>query len=202
VSYVRVIEAQATLDALTSVGLRSGYGDEWLRLGGVKVSIDGSCTFKNAAVYDAYPGEPDNFGIVRIEQDELDEVVRAADTAGLAIAVHAIGPRAVDMALDAFSRVPAAVPGTGLPHRIEHAYVSPGRDRLQRMRDLGLVLSTQPAFIHAVGDIWADILAKRKPSAWSRCARRSTSGSPCWPTATARSRRPIRWSRSPLPSLG
>jgi len=160
VSYVRVIEAQTTLDALTSIGLRSGYGDDWLRLGGVKVSIDGSCTFKNAAVYDAYPGEPDNFGIVRIEQPELDDVVRTADAGGLAIAVHAIGPRAVDMAIDAFAKARAARPDAALPHRIEHAYVSPGRDRLQRMRDLGLLLSMQPAFIYAVGDIWADIFGK------------------------------------------
>jgi predicted amidohydrolase YtcJ len=162
VSYVRVIEAQTTLDDLTSIGLRSGYGDDWLRLGGVKVSIDGSCTFKNAAVYDAYPGEPQNFGIVRIEQQELDEVVRAADASGLAIAVHAIGPRAVDMALDAFAKVRGPGPVTALQHRIEHAYVSPGRERLQRMRDLGLVLSTQPAFISAVGDIWADIFGKEE----------------------------------------
>jgi predicted amidohydrolase YtcJ len=157
VSYVRVVEAQATLDALTSVGLRSGYGDDWLRLGGVKLSIDGSCTFKNAALYEPYPGEPHNTGIVRIGQDELDDVVRAADAAGLAVAVHAIGPRAVDMALDAFDRARMGDGQSALRHRIEHAYVMPGRDRLMRMRQLGLLLSTQPSFISSVGDIWQEI---------------------------------------------
>lgn len=157
VSYVRVVEAQATLDALTSVGLRSGYGDDWLRLGGVKLSVDGSCTFKNAALYEPYPGEPHNTGIVRIEQAELDDVVRAADAAGLAVAVHAIGPRAVDMALDAFDRARAANGQSALRHRIEHAYVMPGRARLMRMRQLGLLLSTQPSFISSVGDIWQEI---------------------------------------------
>ncbi|HEX7106540.1 MAG TPA: amidohydrolase [Acidothermaceae bacterium] len=157
VSYVRVIEAQATLDALTSVGFRSGYGDDWLRLGGVKVSIDGSCTFKNAAMYEPYPGDPGNTGIVRIEQAELDDVVRAADAAGLAVAVHAIGPRAVDMALDAFAKAARRNGPSSLRHRVEHAYVTPGRDRLARMRQLGLLLSTQPSFIWSVGDIWSGI---------------------------------------------
>jgi predicted amidohydrolase YtcJ len=157
VSYVRVVEAQATLDDLTSVGFRSGYGDDWLRLGGVKVSIDGSCTFKNAAMYEPYPGEPNNTGIVRIAQDELDDVVQAADAAGLAVAVHAIGPRAVDMAIDAFGAARRRNPQSMLRHRIEHAYVMPGRDRLARMRGLDLLLSTQPSFMSSVGDIWIDI---------------------------------------------
>lgn len=160
VSYVRVVEAQATLDALTSVGFRSGYGDDWLRLGGVKVSIDGSCTFRNAAMYEPYPGDPDNIGIVRIGQAELDDVVQAADAAGLAIAVHAIGPRAVDMALDAFGKARARNPHSTLRHRIEHAYVTPGRDRLTRMRELDLLLSIQPSFIWSVGDIWSDIFGE------------------------------------------
>jgi predicted amidohydrolase YtcJ len=159
VSYVRVVEGQATLDALTSVGFRSGYGDDWLRLGGVKVSIDGSCTFKNAAMYEPYPGEPDNTGIVRIAQDELDDVVRAADAAGLAVAVHAIGPRAVDMAIDSFRKARSGNPQSTLRHRIEHAYVMPGRDRLARMRELDLLLSTQPSFIWSVGDIWTGIFS-------------------------------------------
>jgi predicted amidohydrolase YtcJ len=157
VSYVRVIEAQASLDDLTSVGFRSGYGDDWLRLGGVKVSIDGSCTFKNAAMYEPYPGEPGNTGIVRIAQDELDDVVQAADAAGLAVAVHAIGPRAVDMAIEAFGKARRRNPQSMLRHRIEHAYVMPGHDRLARMRELDLLLSTQPSFISSVGDIWVDI---------------------------------------------
>lgn len=155
--YLRVVEARATLDGVLAAGLRTGFGDEWIRLGGVKVSIDGACTFRNAAVYEPYLGEPENLGILRIEADELREVVRRADQGGLQVAVHAIGPRAVDMALDAFA---AVAPGNGsnpLRHRIEHGYVAPVHDRLGRMARLGLLLSTQPAFIHTVGDTWFDI---------------------------------------------
>jgi predicted amidohydrolase YtcJ len=108
-------------------------------------------------VYEPYPGDPDNIGIVRIGQAELDDVVQAADAAGLAVAVHAIGPRAVDMAIDAFGAARRRNPQSMLRHRIEHAYVMPGRDRLARMRGLDLLLSTQPSFMSSVGDIWIDI---------------------------------------------
>jgi predicted amidohydrolase YtcJ len=157
VGYLRVVEARATLDGVLGAGLRTGFGDEWIRLGGVKVSVDGACTFRNAAVYEPYLGEPENLGILRIEADELREVVSRADQGGLQVAVHAIGPRAVDMALDAFAAVVPADGSNPLRHRIEHGYVAPVHDRLARMARLGLLLSTQPAFIHSVGDTWFDV---------------------------------------------
>lgn len=157
VAYVRVVEGQASLDGMIRTGLRSGFGDEMLRLGGVKISIDGACTFRNAAVYDPYPGQPDNRGITRVEQPELDQLVREADAAGFQIAVHAIGPRAVDMALDAFERLGPRQAGNPRRHRIEHAYLRPRSGQFARMRALGLLLSTEPAFIASVGDAWFEI---------------------------------------------
>jgi predicted amidohydrolase YtcJ len=138
-------------------GLRSGFGDDMLRLGGVKISIDGACTFRNAAVYEPYPGEPDNVGLTRVEQDELDQLVRDADAAGFQIAVHAIGPRAVDMALDSFDRLGPTQRANPQRHRIEHAYLAERPGQFARMASLGLLLSTQPAFIPAVGDAWYEI---------------------------------------------
>jgi predicted amidohydrolase YtcJ len=155
VFYVRVVEGQATLRDLTAVGLRSGFGDDWLRLGGIKVSIDGSCTVHNAAVYDGYLDDPGNNGLIRIPQPELDDVVMESSRAGLQVAVHAIGPRAVDMALDSIARAQQAVPGSErLRHRIEHAYLAPRPGQLERMRELQVVVSTQPAFLWANGDTW------------------------------------------------
>lgn len=157
VGYVRVVEGQADLDGMIRTGLRSGFGSDWVRLGGVKVSIDGACTFRNAAVYDPYPGQPENRGLVRVEQDELDELVRIADAADFQIAVHAIGQRAVDMALDAFERLGPRQPLNPLRHRIEHAYLRQRPGQFARMQRLGLLLSTEPAFIRSVGDAWFEI---------------------------------------------
>jgi predicted amidohydrolase YtcJ len=156
-AYVRVIEGQATVHDLARLGVRSGLGDSWLRLGGVKVSIDGSCAFRNAALYEDYPGHPGNRGLVRVEQDELDETVSIAHRLGLQVAVHAIGPRAVDMALAAFEAAGSPQALAAMRHRVEHAYLPARPEQLARMRNLGLVLSTQPGFIQSVGDTWVDI---------------------------------------------
>ncbi|NND02030.1 MAG: amidohydrolase [Acidimicrobiia bacterium] len=158
--YVRGLAAQTSVYDLLRTGLRSGFGNEFLKLGGVKFSIDGSGTFGNAMVYEPYPGQPDNVGLQRVETDEFIEAVRLSHESGLQIAVHAFGQRAVDMALDAFQAI--AVPRSDLAarrHRIEHAYLPPRPGQLERIHDLGLVLSTQPSFIEAVGDAWRRVFA-------------------------------------------
>lgn len=155
VFYVRVVEGQASLRDLTAIGLRTGFGDDWLRLGGVKVSIDGSASLHNAAVYEPYLDAPDMTGLIRIDQAGLDDVVTDAARGGLQVAVHAIGQRAVDMALHSLE-LASAVPGSlALRHRIEHAYLAPLPGQLERMGELKAVVSTQPVFLRTTGDSWA-----------------------------------------------
>ena len=154
--YYRVHESPLSLEWLTTLGLRSGWGDDWLRLAGVKVSVDGWCIFGNAAVYEPYLGDASNVGLLRIEQDQLDDIVSRADAAGLSVAVHAVGARAVDAALKAFEAIEPAQSG---PHRIEHAHLDVDAERLQRIRDLSLVLSAQPSFLEAYRDDWEQTLA-------------------------------------------
>lgn len=161
-AYVRVLETRVTIDHLLDLGVCSGLGDEWLSIAGVKVSIDGSCTFRNAATYEPYPGEPENRGILRIDETELRDVVVRAHSGGLAVAVHAIGPRAVDMALAAFEEARNRTPDRHLAHRVEHAYLAPLPGQLKRMRDLGLVYSTQPSFIYSLGDEWVEIFGPER----------------------------------------
>jgi predicted amidohydrolase YtcJ len=162
--YVRVIEGQATLDDLLRLGLRTGFGDDWLRLGGVKVSIDGSCTMHNAALYTGYLDEPGNTGLIRVAQDDLDELVARAERGGLQVAVHAIGQRAVDMAADAIERATDGGRPSRLRHRVEHAYLAPRPGQLERLRDLGVVVSTQPAFLWANGDTWPAMFGPEEAS--------------------------------------
>ena len=154
--YYRVHETPISLDWLIGLGLQRGWGDEWLRLNGVKISIDGWCIFGNAAVHQPYEGEHGGTGLLRIEPAQLNDLVARADAAGLAVAVHAVGARAVDAALDAFEAVAPALSG---PHRIEHAHLDVDEARLKRMARLGLVLSAQPGFLDAYADDWATLLA-------------------------------------------
>lgn len=154
---IRGIEAETKLSDLVGLGLRTGFGDEWLRLGAVKFSIDGSDSAHNAALYQSYPGDPDNRGLIRIEQEELDEAVRIADANGLQVAIHAIGQRAVDMALDAIERARKSNGHSGIPHRIEHAYQPAINNQLERMRELDVIWSTQIIFYYDEGEYMCEV---------------------------------------------
>ncbi len=121
--FYRIHESPITLEHLTTLGIRRGLGDDWLRILGVKISVDGWCIFRNAAVYEPYCDEPDNTGLLRIEPQELSRLTVAANRSGLGIAIHAVGVRAVDAALDAFE---AAGPALAGPYRLEHGHLDIG----------------------------------------------------------------------------
>jgi predicted amidohydrolase YtcJ len=152
--YVRGRESQTPLEYLASLGLRPGFGSERLRIAGVKLSIDGDLANRNSAVYDAYPGEPDNRGLLRLTPDELTDAVVRSHRAQLPVAIHAIGPRAVDMALDAIEQARSTHPEYRLRHRIEHAFFDQRGARLKRFAELGVVWSTQPSMLYSSGDAW------------------------------------------------
>jgi predicted amidohydrolase YtcJ len=157
---IRGVESQIRVEDVLALGLCTGFGDDWVQLGGIKLSVDGACIWRNAAIYEEYPCDPGNHGIVRIEQDELDEKVMLSHQAGLRVAVHAIGQRAVDMALGAFDKALQAEPRADHRHRIEHAYLPTRAGQFERFQRLGLLLSTQPSFIESFGDGWRHVFGE------------------------------------------
>ena len=98
----RVIESMIESKSLIELGLITGFGNDWLRIGGVKMSIDGGITGRNACFHEPYENDEHNHGIIRIQQDELNHTVQVCHDAGLRCCVHAIGDQAFDMALDAY----------------------------------------------------------------------------------------------------
>ncbi len=132
-------------DALEE-GLRTGQGDEWLRIGHLKIFTDGALGSQTAALEEPYEGSRDR-GILTIEPDQLVEDVAAAAAAGIAVAIHAIGDRAVRVALDAIEPTRSSAPQ--LRQKIEHVQLVRADD-LARFGALGIVASMQP--IHATSD--------------------------------------------------
>jgi predicted amidohydrolase YtcJ len=107
------------------LGLRCGFGDDWIRIGGQKIFADGALGPRTAYMIAAYDGEPDNLGIATIDKEEMAELVSRASAAGIPSTIHAIGDRAVHDVLDVYEAVRREEAARGEPrhtrrHRIEH----------------------------------------------------------------------------------
>lgn len=130
------------IEALKTLGIRSPYGDEWLRIGGVKVFADGSIGAGNAAVSTPY-ADSGGTGILNHSDETLLSIVRGADEAGLQTVIHAIGDRGIEQVLKTHSTLKTS---TTLRHRIEH-FELPIPSQIERAGKLGLHLSMQPNFV-------------------------------------------------------
>jgi len=128
---------------------RETIGDARVRVGALKLWLDGALGSRGAAMHSPYCDDPANTGLVLIEQDELIRLVDEAKAAGFQTCVHAIGDRANTLALDAMEKVGVA----GRRFRIEHAQVLAPAD-VPRFARLGIVPSMQAT--HCTSDMrWA-----------------------------------------------
>ncbi|MEZ4644687.1 MAG: amidohydrolase [Chloroflexota bacterium] len=141
------------LEHAIGVGLRTGFGDEWLRIGGVKIFADGALGPRTAAMLAPYENEPDNYGIVVTDKEEMKEKASQANANGLSVTVHAIGDRANHDVLDVYAAVreeEREEQRRELRHRIEHVQVL-HPDDLDRLAKLRVIASMQPT--HATSDM-------------------------------------------------
>jgi predicted amidohydrolase YtcJ len=146
------IRRDALQEALT-LGIEAGFGDDSLRVAGIKMFMDGALGSHTAAMLDPYEGEAENRGLLVTSEPEVIEEVRKAAGGNLGVAIHAIGDRAVRAALNGIEATLRQIAQTGSTpvrrFRLEHVQLAAPED-LQRMARLGVVGSVQP--FHAVVD--------------------------------------------------
>jgi predicted amidohydrolase YtcJ len=141
------------LDQAYQLGLSAGFGDDWLRIGSVKVFMDGALGPHTAAMFQPYIGEEDNRGILNMDGEELFEYGRKAAQVGLGLTVHAIGDRANHEVLNAYEQLRMYESEKHLPalrHRVEHVQVI-HPDDAARLGKMNIIASMQP--IHATSDM-------------------------------------------------
>ena len=150
-------------------GIRAGLGDDWLRLGPVKIFSDGSLLGRTAYMEEDYVGCPHNHGYLQMDAADLRAAALEAYRAGWPIAMHAIGDAAVEHAIDILTEAQDTYGQNCLPNRIEHGgVVRP--EQLDRIATAGLVLVPQPHFIAEFGDGMASALGPER-TAWSYPAK-------------------------------
>ena len=126
-------------------GMRTGWGDEYFRVGNIKILTDGSLGARTAYMRQDYADDPGNRGVAVYTQEALDEVVALGHSFGMQMAFHAIGDGAVEQCVCALEKANKAWPGKDLRHRIVHCQIA-GRDLLERLAAAGVGADIQPAF--------------------------------------------------------
>jgi predicted amidohydrolase YtcJ len=142
------------IDGLVASGVTTGFGDDWLRIGGIKLFADGSMGSGTAAFFAPYADDPTTSGLLIQSPEALEKKVFDADAAGFQVIVHAIGDRANAVVLDILERLQQARGARDRRPRIEHAQVVRDADKLRFAR-AGVIASIQPS--HCIDDMrWAE----------------------------------------------
>ncbi|MFJ5807821.1 amidohydrolase [Streptomyces sp. NPDC093093] len=142
------------------LGLRTGFGDDWLSVGALKIYTDGGMMARTAALTAPYVGT-DSIGELQDSPEAITDLIVDGHLAGWQLAVHAIGDRAADLALDALERAQGLRPRPDARHRIEHAgLIRP--DQLPRFAALGLSAVVQPNFLRYFGDDYAAVMGPER----------------------------------------
>ncbi|HMD89783.1 MAG TPA: amidohydrolase family protein [Anaerolineaceae bacterium] len=150
-----------------AIGLQSGFGSKFLRIGSVKMFADGALGPRTAAMLKPYENELDYAGLLMLDAEQIAEFGRKATYNGLSIAIHAIGDRANHEVINGYAQIRIFEDQQALPHlrhRIEHVQLLHPED-LDRLTKYDIIASMQP--IHATSDMLIADLHWGKRAAFS-----------------------------------
>ena len=150
-------------------GMHTGWGDERLQLGPVKIFTDGSILAGTAQMSEPYEGRPGAYGYLQEDADTMRQRILEAYAAGWSLALHAVGDAALDLALDVIEECTARFGARRVPNRVEHGTVV-RPDQVTRLAELGVACVVQPAFIPTFGEGMRRAVGHDR-SEWSHRAR-------------------------------
>ncbi|NWF87625.1 amidohydrolase [Candidatus Bathyarchaeota archaeon] len=152
------------LDKLADLGFLTGFGNDMVRIGFVKFFADGSLGARTAALKEPYADAPKTSGMLLNTQKKLNRLVLKAHKAGLQLGIHAIGDKAIDSVLKAYSKALKQFPRKNHRHRVEHCSVL-NLKLIRCMKHLDLVASVQPHFV--VSDFWVVNRVGKNRTRWT-----------------------------------
>lgn len=155
--------ADAAIAGLAALGVSTGFGDDRLRLGGVKVYFDGQGRGGTALLSEPWPNgpTPGYRGEQRVSTEDFTKIAVFCATAGWSLGVHVVGEGGMDAVLTAFETADAAAPIRDLRFQLIHAYLEPSAETMARTARLGVVVSAQPSIQYVNGPALVAQLGER-----------------------------------------
>lgn len=150
----------ANLKRMTDAGVRTGLGNEWVRVGAVKLMCDGSISERTARLSQPYIGRPKDFGILVTPEPQLYEQARTAHEAGWQIGTHANGDVAIDITLRVYERLQREMPRKDPRFRLEHCTVLTD-SLIARIKALGVIPNPFSTYVYYHGEKMKEYGAER-----------------------------------------
>ena len=148
------------LDHMIAAGVRTGLGNEWVRIGAMKATCDGSISERTARLSAPYIGRPKDYGILVADVDELYPIARKAHETGWQIGTHANGDVAIDLVLGIYERLQRELPRRDPRFRIEHCTVITD-GLVRRIRALGAIPTPFSTYVYFHGEKMREYGAER-----------------------------------------
>jgi predicted amidohydrolase YtcJ len=139
------------IDRMIAAGVKSGLGDEWVRVGAMKATCDGSISERTARLSEPYTGRPDDHGILVAGEEELYPIARKAHDAGWQIGIHANGDVAIDIVLGLYERLQREAPRSDPRFRLEHCTLV-NDSLVRRIRKLGAIPTPFSTYVYFHGE--------------------------------------------------
>ncbi|MDO9379548.1 MAG: amidohydrolase [Nocardioidaceae bacterium] len=166
------------------LGVRTGLGDDWLRIGPAKVFSDGSLIGRTSAMCDDFADLPGERGFLQDDADALHRRIVDLHVSGWRVAAHAIGDAAIDLVLGAYAEAQRVLPRADVRHRIEHFGIARD-DQVARAAELGVVPVPQGRFVNEIGDGMVTALGPDRVP-WAYRARSILDAGLCLPGSSDR----------------
>jgi len=142
--------AWAGRDAMAEFGKMTGSGDEHLRVGAIKLFVDGGFTGPAAFTREPYRDQGDYRGSLNQPPEQIYQIIREAHRAGWQLGIHAIGDAAIELTVEALGNVLAETPRDDHRHYLNHFTIMPSTETLAQMADNRVAITQQPNFTYTL----------------------------------------------------
>jgi predicted amidohydrolase YtcJ len=139
------------IDSMIEQGVKTGDGDEWVRIGGMKLTCDGSISERTARLSKPYIGRPDDYGIIVMDEEELYDYAIKAHRANWQIGIHANGDVGIEKSLNVFEKIQKEYPRNDPRFRLEHCTVINAKI-IKRITDLKVIPNPFSTYVYFHGE--------------------------------------------------